>query len=154
MPQKKQLTKKASANQITGYSFKSETVQSERPTVKEANIDKINLRQLEFRIQDKAYWNIFKKYFGVLCATILAIILAKPDLAKSITLGRLTLSTIIYYYFIVGVIGLVVHEYFIAGKELFGIKDNEYPILIRKVVFLYLVGGICICFTLLKSILS
>jgi hypothetical protein len=45
-----------------------------------------NAALLQYRVQDKAYWNIFRKYFGALLAAILAMVLAKPDAVKSITL--------------------------------------------------------------------
>jgi len=115
---------------------------------------KKNIGLLEYRIKDRAYWNIFRKYFGALLATILALILAKPDAAKDITIKGLKLSDVIIFYFTVGVLGLVFHEYKNATEELLEEKGGDYSITIRKIVFVYLLIGISICFMLLQNILS
>lgn len=128
-------------------------------TDKVSDNDQRELREntglLQYRVQDKAYWNIFRKYFGALLAAILAMVLAKPDAAKSITLIGIRLSDLIYYYFLVGAAGLLLHEYAIAVKELLKEKgSDDYPVFVRKLVFIYLVAGISIGFVLLKKVME
>jgi len=112
-----------------------------------------NYGLLEYTVMGIAYWKLTTKYFGALFASIFAIILAKPEVPKAIIFHGVKLSYIIYFYFMIGGIGLLQSSIKEATEEVLKTKQTV-PIVIKKIVVGYLFIGLGIFMALLYRVLE
>ncbi|MBB6218890.1 hypothetical protein HNQ80_005065 [Anaerosolibacter carboniphilus] len=118
----------------------------ERERIKE------NYGLFKYKVHEIAYWNLSIKYFGVLFASIFAIVLQMPDIPKSMYFYGIKLSKIIFLYFLIGGYGLLNLNYKKATEEILQ-TEKKFSIFVKKIVVAYLFIGLGIFMSLLYNIL-
>lgn len=100
-----------------------------------------------------ALYTIAQKYFSVLCGSIFAVILAKPDLPSSIRVYSWTLADIVGWYLIIGFVGLFHHELWKACEKVTG-KKAEIPEFLKRIFVGFLFAGLLIFGAMLDKLLK
>jgi hypothetical protein len=108
---------------------------------------------LQHRAGNLALWNLSCRYFAIVSASILAAVLAKPELPKTVQIRGFSLSEVILSYLMIGVIGLFFAE---IGYVILSLtkSEREIPEIVKRLFVLYTMLGFCIFYWLLSAMLK
>jgi len=109
---------------------------------------------LEYRAGNRALWNASRKYLGIVCGSIFAIILTDPEAVRQMTIHGLPLSVIVEWYLVAGIIGVFFAELWEAIGTEIELPPPEHPMWLRKVFSVYTMVGLMIFGNMLHQILS
>jgi hypothetical protein len=108
---------------------------------------------LQYRAGNLALWNLSYRYFAIVSASILAAVLAKPELPKTVQISGFALSDVILSYLTIGTLGLFFAEISYVIQSLTK-SEWEFPEIVKRLFVLYTMFGFLIFYWLLNTMLK
>lgn len=116
--------------------------------------DRLTPELLQLRAGQTALWHASRKYLGVICASILAIVLARPEMARETQILGYALNRIVEAYLVIGVFGVFLAEIVGAAAKELNTAEPAYPMWMKKLFALYALVGIAIFSRLLHEVMA
>lgn len=119
------------------------------------------IEELRHIAGNRSLWNISKKYFTVIAGAIFGLVLAKPEIAKTIHVLGSSLDVIIQYYILAGAVGLFFGEIKTVLRDIPGMAPTSLPTspaeakveaIVQKLFVGYTLAGVAIFHQLFSAL--
>ena len=95
----------------------------------------------KLNVEHEALWLACRKYLGLVCGGIFAIVLARPDLPRQIVYAGITLNKVIETYIFFGVLGVYLAAIWEALAKKGSDAHASFPLWIQKLFVVYTFTG-------------
>ena len=114
----------------------------------------INPDVIQYRAGNRALWSAAQKYLGVICGSILAVVLTDPSLARSITIISISGNILVESYLLAGIAGILIYEFRKAIAHELNVSVHPHPMWMKKALAIFGMIGMILFAKLLHELLN